>query len=143
MSARPNSAMPLRLRKGPGQKIRRAAEQFGLLGKLEVKAAALSHGERRQLELCTAAITEPKLLLFDEPCSGLSSEERKRIIKIIKGLSRDITVVVIEHDMEVAFAVADFVTVMYDGEIITEGDPDKIKNDPLVKKIYLGANANV
>lgn len=125
------------------EKIKRAAAQFGLGDKMEVRAAELSHGERRQLELCTAAITEPRILLFDEPCSGLSAEERKQIIKIIRELDRSITVIIIEHDMEVAFAVADFVTVMFDGEVIKEGDPDTIKNDPLVKKIYLGANTNV
>lgn len=125
------------------EKIKRAAVQFGLGDKLEVKAAELSHGERRQLELCTAAITESRILLFDEPSSGLSTEERKQIIKIIQELDRRITVIIIEHDMEVAFALADFVTVMFDGKVITEGDPDTIKNDPLVKKIYLGANTNV
>ena len=125
------------------EKIKRAAAQFDLGDKLEVRAAELSHGERRQLELCTASITEPRILLFDEPCSGLSAEERKQIIKIIRELDRSITVVIIEHDMEVAFAVADYVTVMFDGEVITEGNPDTIKNDPLVKKIYLGANTNV
>ena len=131
-----------RRNKAYDEKIRAAAKEFGLADKLEVKASQLSHGERRQLELCTAATTEPKILLFDEPGSGLSAEERVQIVKIIKNLDRSITLIIIEHDMEIAFAVADYVTVMFDGEIIAEGDPWTIRNDPLVKKIYLGGAEN-
>lgn len=120
------------------EKIQEAAKRFGIDNKMEATAAELSHGERRQLELCSAAITEPKLLLFDEPGSGLSAEERKQIVDIINTLDRDITLIIIEHDMEIAFAVADYVTVMFDGEVIAGGPPEAIKNDPLVKKIYLG-----
>ncbi len=120
------------------EKIERAAQDFGLADKLNVLAADLSHGERRQLELGTAIITEPKILLFDEPGAGLSANERKMIVSYIQKLSRDITIVMIEHDMELAFAVADYITVMCDGEIVTEGDPETIQNDPVVRKIYLG-----
>lgn len=120
------------------KKIESIAEEFGLRDKLDELASSLSHGERRQLELSTAIIAQPKILLFDEPGAGLSANERRLIISYIQKLSREITIVIIEHDMEMAFAIADYVTVMCDGEIVVEGFPKEVRTNPIVRKLYLG-----
>lgn len=120
------------------EKIRHTAEVIAMTDKLDVQVDSLSHGERRQLEFGLAIITEPKLLLFDEPAAGLSAEERQIMLKLIQSLSRDITIVMIEHDIELAFAIADYVVVMFDGEVVAEGTVDEIKQNQLVQQIYLG-----
>ena len=103
--------------------------------------SALSHGERRQLEFGLAIITDPQMLLFDEPAAGLSAEERKMMLQMIQSLSRDITIVMIEHDIDLAFAIADYVVVMFDGEVFAEGTVDEIRKNEAVQKIYLGEAA--
>ena len=119
-------------------KIQHTAEVIAMTDKLDMQVESLSHGERRQLEFGLAIITEPKLLLFDEPAAGLSAEERQIMLKLIQSLSRDITIVMIEHDIELAFAIADYVVVMFDGEVVAEGTVDEIKQNQLVQQIYLG-----
>lgn len=98
----------------------------------------LSYGERRQLELALALATRPKVLFLDEPCAGLSPSERQRIFAMVRALPRDITVVMIEHDMDVALGIADRVTVMNRGEVMAEGTPEQIQADPNVRDVYFG-----
>ena len=120
------------------EKIDQTAKMIGIETKLEAQVDSLSHGERRQLEFGLAIISEPKVLLFDEPAAGLSADERQMMLKMIQALSRDVTVIIIEHDIELAFAIADYVVVMFDGEIVAEGNVDEVKNNKLVQQIYLG-----
>ena len=124
-------------------KIEKIAQEMNLYDKLDEEAINLSHGDCRQLELAMALIAEPKLLLLDEPAAGLSAEERIILVKVIQDLPEDITVVLVEHDMQMAFAVATFVTVMYDGKIVAEGTVEEIQNNTLVQEIYLGRKADV
>jgi branched-chain amino acid transport system ATP-binding protein len=98
----------------------------------------LSHGQRRQLEVGMALACDPRLLMLDEPAAGLSAAERPELNKLLKELPRDLTLVLIEHDMDVALPNADIVTVMKDGVVVVENTPEKIQNDPLVYEIYLG-----
>ena len=99
---------------------------------------ALSHGQQRQLELGMALAQGPRLLMLDEPAAGLARGERAFLSGILRELPREITVVLVEHDMEVALAAADRVTVMHEGRIIVEGSPDEIQANRVVQDIYLG-----
>jgi branched-chain amino acid transport system ATP-binding protein len=117
--------------------------QVRLEEKIETEVLQLSHGERRQLEFGMALINNPKLLMFDEPCSGLSQSERQTMLGLIKSLDPSITVILIEHDMDIAFEIADYITVMYDGKLLIQGTPEEIKQNETVKQIYLGGSANV
>ncbi len=119
----------------------KAAEQLalvGLPGKEEVMVKSLSYGERRQLELVLALVNGPKLLLLDEPCAGLSRSERQRLFSIIKNLPRSITMLMIEHDMDIALALADRVTVLHRGEMILEGSAQEVRQNPQVREVYFG-----
>jgi branched-chain amino acid transport system ATP-binding protein len=98
----------------------------------------LSYGERRQLELALALSTNPKVLFLDEPCAGLSPSERQRIFNMIRALPREITVVMIEHDMDVALGLADRVTVMNRGRVMAEGTPAEIQSNFEVRNVYFG-----
>jgi len=113
-------------------------DEVALLDRIERKVSFLSYGERRQLELALALVSRPKLLLLDEPCAGLSPAERQRLFSLIKALPRTITMVMIEHDMDVALGLADRVTVLHRGRTIVEGSADQIKEDPQVREVYFG-----
>jgi branched-chain amino acid transport system ATP-binding protein len=110
----------------------------GLQERADHPVGLLSYGERRQLELALALNTRPKVLFLDEPCAGLSPRERQRIFSMIRALPRDITVVLIEHDMDVALGIADRVTVMNRGQVMTEGTPEQVQADPNVRDVYFG-----
>ena len=99
---------------------------------------ALSYGERRQLELALALGSRPKVLLLDEPCAGLAPSERQRLSQTIAALSRDITLIMIEHDIDIALALADRVTVLHRGKIILDGTPSEVQADPQVREVYFG-----
>ncbi len=114
------------------------AERIGIEAFTELKAETLSHGQRRQLELAMALAGDPKVLLFDEPAAGLSPLERIKLTEVIKSLSRDITLVMIEHDMEIALGVCDQVSVLNWGRLIAEGSPEQISQNQMVHDIYLG-----
>lgn len=116
----------------------RAAESVGLTGRLPDLAASLSHGEQRQLEIGLAIAAQPRLLLLDEPAAGLSRSERQQLTNLLLSLARDVTLVLIEHDMDVALTVADRVTMMHEGALITEGTPTEIRADQRVHDLYLG-----
>ena len=117
---------------------RRTALEVGLGDVLHTLVSALSHGQQRQLEFGMALASQPRVLLLDEPAAGLSPGERTRLAELLTGLSREITVILVEHDMDVALAVADRVTVMNNGKVEVEGDPDEIQADATVQEIYLG-----
>jgi branched-chain amino acid transport system ATP-binding protein len=99
----------------------------------------LSYGEQRQLEVAVALASEPKLLLLDEPTSGMSPAETARMIELIAALPRSLSVLMIEHDMTVVFSIADRITVLYYGKILASGSPDEIRADARVREVYLGA----
>jgi branched-chain amino acid transport system ATP-binding protein len=118
-----------------------AAEAVWLGDRLDTLVADLSHGQKRQLELGMAVATDPDVLLLDEPASGLSRGERERLTELLGQLAVDATLLLIEHDMDVAFRVAERVVVMFDGRTVASGDPEAIQHDPLVHEIYLGSEA--
>ncbi|MEY4645320.1 MAG: hypothetical protein RLZZ596_2151 [Pseudomonadota bacterium] len=111
---------------------------IGLSEKVGETVSSLSYGEKRQLELGLALVNDPKLLLLDEPCAGLAPSERRMFFNLVKNLSRDITVVMIEHDMDVALALADNVTVLHRGKLVAQGSPDEIREDLTVRDVYFG-----
>jgi len=113
-------------------------ERFGLWEKKDVPIRALSHGEMRHVELILGLAMEPKVLLLDEPTAGLTSSESQKLASLIQNLDRTITLVMIEHDMKVAFALAERMIVLHNGEILADGDPETIRANPKVKEVYLG-----
>jgi branched-chain amino acid transport system ATP-binding protein len=119
-------------------RARELAGAVGLQARVETLVGSLSHGEQRQLEVGMARATEPKLMLLDEPASGLSRGERMALTDLLLGLDSSITLLLIEHDMDVALRVADRVTMMHDGRKIVEGTPDEIRGNQLVHELYLG-----
>ncbi len=113
-------------------------ELVGLPGKQDMRVKNLSYGERRQLELVLALVNEPRLLLLDEPCAGLSAAERTRLSSIIRALPRSITMLMIEHDMDIALGLADRVSVLHRGEMILEGSAQEVRTNPQVREVYFG-----
>lgn len=113
-------------------------EKVGLGNTKQRIADELSHGEQRQLEIALTLATKPKVLLLDEPLAGMGLEEAKQIINLLRDLRQDYAIVLVEHDMNAVFALADTLTVMVDGEVIASGSPDLIKNDRRVRLAYLG-----
>ena len=123
----------------PFERARSTAEAVGLTERLDAPAGTLSYGEQRQLEIGVALATRPKLLLLDEPTAGMSPEETQRMTALLAGLPRDVTVLIIEHDMDVVFTLADRITVLHYGEVLAEGTPDEVRADPRVYEVYLGS----
>jgi branched-chain amino acid transport system ATP-binding protein len=115
--------------------------RFGLTARAATPAGQMSHGEKRQLELAIALATKPKLLLLDEPLAGTSHEESHRIIATLQQLRRELPIVLIEHDMEAVFALADRVSVLVYGRIIASGSPQDVRDNPEVRAAYLGEEA--
>ena len=115
--------------------------RFGLHERADIAAGLLSHGEKRQLELAVALATRPKLLLLDEPLAGASHEEAQRLIATLQDLKRELPIVLIEHDMDAVFALADRVSVLVYGRIIASGLPQDVRADPGVRAAYLGEEA--
>jgi branched-chain amino acid transport system ATP-binding protein len=115
-------------------------DAWDLAGIAGLRAREISYGQQRQVDLILAIATEPKVLLLDEPTAGLSAAEVIRIVGMIRNLSRDMTILMIEHDMDVAFDLADRITVLHQGRLIAEGDADAIRGDPQVSEIYLGVD---
>ena len=120
------------------ERARRAAGRAAISAKLDQLVGSLSHGEHRQVALAMALASEPKILMLDEPASGLSRGERTLLTDLLLELDPDITLILIEHDMDVALRVADRVTMMHDGRVIVEGTPDEIRANELVHDLYLG-----
>jgi branched-chain amino acid transport system ATP-binding protein len=107
-------------------------------GRADVIVKEMSYGEQRQLEIAIALVTSPTMLLLDEPAAGLSPVERSMVADIIRALDRDITVVLIEHDMDLALGLVDFVTCMFEGRVLVEEPPEGIRRNAKVQEVYLG-----
>jgi branched-chain amino acid transport system ATP-binding protein len=119
-------------------KARATLERVGLTDAADSPAAALGHGQQRQLDLGLALAADPQVLLLDEPAAGLAGSDRGMIRELIRGLAGDITVLLVEHDMELAFGLADRVTCLHDGAKVATGTPDEISDNERVQEIYLG-----
>jgi branched-chain amino acid transport system ATP-binding protein len=120
------------------QRARTAAERVAIDHKLSDLVGNLSHGEHRQLAIAMALAAEPRVMMLDEPAAGLSRGERQLLTELLQGLDRAITLILIEHDMDVALNVAERVTMMHDGRVIVEGTPDEIRANEVVHDLYLG-----
>ena len=120
------------------ERARVAADRIALGEKVDTLVGSLSHGEQRQLEVGMASVTEPRIILLDEPASGLSRGERERLTELLIALPAEVTLILIEHDMDVALGVAHYVTMMHDGRKIVEGTPNEIRGNQLVHDLYLG-----
>ena len=117
---------------------RTAAERVVIDHKLSEPVGSLSHGEHRQLAIAMALAAEPKVMMLDEPAAGLSRGERQLLTELLQRLDRSITLILIEHDMDVALSVAERVTMMHEGRVIVEGTPDEIRANQVVHDLYLG-----
>jgi branched-chain amino acid transport system ATP-binding protein len=115
-----------------------ALERVGLKERAAVRVDKLSHGEHRQLEIAMALATGPRLLLLDEPMAGMGPEESARMVAMLRALKGNVTILLIEHDMEAVFALADRLTVLVYGRIIASGQPEAIRADAAVRRAYLG-----
>ncbi len=149
LSARTNVAIAIGAKAGPYRPFRappaseraladELLERVGLPGRGDIPARALSHGERRQLELALALAQGPRLLLLDEPTAGMSPAETERIARLVASLDRSITLVIVEHDMDVVFRLAERITVLHEGRVIADGSPDAVRGDRQVNEVYLG-----
>ncbi len=114
-------------------------KDFALWDKRNEMVKNLSHGDQRQIEVALALAEQPRLLLLDEPAAGLSSAETHALTLLLKRLDPKITILLIEHDMDVAFEFAERITVLYQGKLLAEGSKEEIRNNPTVQEIYLGA----
>jgi len=120
------------------QAARSALARVGLEHRADVVVSKLSHGEQRELELAVALATKPQLLLLDEPMAGLGTTESARMVKLLQELRREVTIVLVEHDMEAVFALADRITVLVYGRVIASDVPAEIRKHEEVKRAYLG-----
>jgi branched-chain amino acid transport system ATP-binding protein len=109
-----------------------------IAGRADVTVKELSYGEQRQLEIALSLATTPRMLLLDEPAAGLSPSERSMVAEVIRSLDRDVTVVLIEHDIDLALDLVDFVTCMFEGRLLVEGAPEGIRRNQQVQEVYLG-----
>jgi branched-chain amino acid transport system ATP-binding protein len=117
---------------------RAALARAGLSARADEVVANMSHGEHRQLELAMALATRPRMLLLDEPMAGLGPEESARMVRTLRELKQELTILLIEHDMEAVFALADRITVLVYGRVIASGAPDTIRANAEVRQAYLG-----
>jgi branched-chain amino acid transport system ATP-binding protein len=115
-----------------------ALERVGLASRADTLVSKLSHGEQRELELAVALATSPQVLLLDEPMAGLGITESARMVKLLQELRREVTIVLVEHDMDAVFALADRITVLVYGRVIASGAPATIRQNEEVKRAYLG-----
>jgi branched-chain amino acid transport system ATP-binding protein len=114
------------------------AGQVGLGGRLHAIAGSLSHGEQRQLELGLALATQPKLLLLDEPMAGMGPDEAENMLGLLQGLRGELTILLVEHDMDAVFRLADTISTLVFGRVIASGTAQQIKDNPEVRRAYLG-----
>ena len=138
----PSKLMPLKPIRSYAAHCARAREvlaSVGLDGSEEAVVRTLSHGVQRKLEIAMALAGRPRLLLLDEPAAGLSPAESQHVVALLQRLDPAMSVVIIEHDMDVAFRVADRVTVLHNGKVLADGSRDEVKADPQVTDIYLGS----
>jgi branched-chain amino acid transport system ATP-binding protein len=119
------------------------AERVGLGARLHVISGSLSHGEQRQLELGLALATQPKLLLLDEPMAGMGPDESEAMVQLLQSLRGELTILLVEHDMDAVFRLADTISTLVFGKVIASGTAQQIKDNPDVKRAYLGDDAVV
>ena len=124
---------------GLEERSREVLQQIGLREKADLPAKHLSHGEKRILDIGIGVATSPQLLLLDEPASGLVGDEIVRMTNLVKDISRGVTVVLVEHNIDVVLSVSDRITVLYYGSIIAQGSPNEIQSNANVQEVYLGA----
>jgi branched-chain amino acid transport system ATP-binding protein len=129
---------PARAEAALREPARTVLEQVGLGARGDVPAGTLAHGEQRQLEIAMALATRPTLLLLDEPVAGMGLDESARMVQLLRTLRGRHTIVLVEHDMDVVFALADRIGVMVDGRVIATGAPEAIRMNPEVRRAYLG-----
>ena len=122
-------------------RARQALADVGLDGKAQVPAREISHGEQRQLELAIALAAAPRVLLLDEPAAGLSPEETRKMVALVRSLKGRYTIVLIEHKMDIIMSVSDRISVMHFGSLIAQGTPAEIQKNPEVRRAYLGGVA--
>jgi branched-chain amino acid transport system ATP-binding protein len=113
-------------------------ESVGLGHRGDVLAGSLAHGEQRQLEIAMALATRPRLLLLDEPVAGMGPEESQRMVRFLRDLKTQVTMVLVEHDMDAVFMLADRISVMVYGRVIATGAPEAIRSSAEVRQAYLG-----
>ena len=130
---------PARRDRAAAARAHAALERVGLAHRADVAAGALSHGEQRQLEIALVLATDPEILLLDEPLAGMGREESARMAALIRALAPAHTVVLVEHDMDAVFAIADELTVMVAGRVLESGPPAAIRASTAVRDAYLGA----
>jgi ABC-type branched-subunit amino acid transport system ATPase component len=118
-------------------------ERFHLLDVMNEPTATLPYGKQRLLEIAVALATKPRVLLLDEPAAGVPESERHDILSAVASLPREVTVLLIEHDMDLVFSFADRISVLVAGAMLVEGPPDEVARDPRVKAVYLGEGADV
>ena len=129
---------PLRREAALVERARAGLERVGLGARAEVAVGALSHGERRALEIAMALVSEPRLLLLDEPTAGMGREDSERMVALLRGLKGSVTMLLVEHDMDAVFALADRITVLVNGRVVASDLPAAIRADPEVRRAYLG-----
>ena len=129
---------PMLSRSGPARAAQDALLACGLAPRADVPAADLAYGERRQLEMAMALAAQPKFLLLDEPMAGMSVQESAAVVAMLARLKGNYTILLIEHDMEAVFKLADRITVLVYGKVMFTGTPDEIRNHPEVRAVYLG-----
>jgi branched-chain amino acid transport system ATP-binding protein len=117
-------------------------EQVGLRPNVDARSIDLSYGQRRALEIAVALAAEPRVLFLDEPTQGMGAEGRARLLELISSLKRRFTIVMIEHDMDFLFRLADSVSVIHWGQVIAQGTPDELRRDPWVRRAKLGATTD-
>jgi branched-chain amino acid transport system ATP-binding protein len=115
-----------------------ALDRVGLTTRADMLASTLSHGEHRQLEIAMALAAQPRMLLLDEPLAGMGVEESGRMVRTLRALKRQLTILLVEHDMEAVFALADRITVLVNGRVIASGPPEAIRANAEVRSSYLG-----
>jgi branched-chain amino acid transport system ATP-binding protein len=131
-------AAPARLDARARERAHRGLELAGLHEHVERQAGALSHGEQRQLEIAMVLATEPEVLLLDEPLAGMGAEESSRMVALLKRLAPTHAILLVEHDMDAVFALADVITVMVNGQVLESGPPAQIRASAQVQRAYLG-----
>jgi len=120
------------------QRCEELLEQFHLTSVMNQRTNVLAYGKRRLLEIAIALACEPRVLLLDEPVAGVPAGEREELLQTVAALPADVSVLLIEHDMDLVFSFARRMTVLVNGTVLTEGDPDQIADDPRVRAVYLG-----
>ncbi len=125
-------------KKGVTERCEQLLEQFHLTSVMDQQTRVLAYGKRRLLEIAIALACEPRVLLLDEPVAGVPAGEREELLQTVAALPAEVSVLLIEHDMDLVFSFAKRMTVLVNGTLLTEGDPNTIANDPRVKAVYLG-----